>query len=145
MSNEDHRLTNQIDPLADFNNVEEKQIRGFELSGDKKLVYLGHNDVLVTELPSNVEYIMQYTNLSRMLKVFGFQERSLDLSLDKLLAYNEVYYRFDHKTIFINQDATISSPVLAHMSNAIDEYDQALEGVEAEMDFDELRMITNKL
>lgn len=146
MLEDNHSLVNEIDPLKDLNNIESRQVKGFSLTGIKYLTYLGNNELNIKELPNNIEYIMEYTNVSRILRVLGFNEKTLELSLDKLLSRHEVIYDFDNKDIYLRDDHKVKSPVLAYMSNAVREYNQVFGGVisDSEIDVDTLRLLTNK-
>ena len=148
MSEHDHNLTNEIDPLKSFDDYEKRQQKGLELEGVKQMTYLGNNLVTVKELPSGVEYTMEYLKLRRILKVLGFNEKSLQMSFEKMCCFHDILYDFDNKRILLRKEERMGSPVGAHLKNAIQEFDQEIGGVpgeqEEEIDFDSWRLITNQ-
>lgn len=144
MTDIDYRLTNQIDPLKSLREDESKQIKGFEATGAKHFTYLGDNQVLIRELPSGVEYMMEFLLVKRILEVSGFDEKKLELSFGKLLSRQEVYYRFDKKIIYMKGEQGTPNPILESFSDAIDNYDPEIGTNPNDLNFDDSVDLFNK-
>ena len=146
MTDQDHNLTNEVDPLKSFDTFEKRKEKGIDFSGLKLVSYIGNNWLIIKELPSGVEYETEYLKFSSVVRHLGFQEKSITLALEKLCASESLIFDFNNKRVLRKKNKEKYSPLGDMIKNATTDYNPETGSTfseEEKLDFDQWMILKN--
>lgn len=103
--------------------------------GLKALKYWGENLLEVLEVDTQQTYLMDYTNFRRIFQALGFTERRETAVQSLLLNYRNVIIDFNKRRVMSPDDPPIPNPVGIYFSDAIENYEEIVEGQREEDPF----------
>lgn len=101
----------EIDPNFRDKKKEAKQQRGFIPSHIKILNHIAKNTVEVYELETGADYIMDFLELLRIVRVMGFTDKQVDMAISKLINGFYTIIDFDNTEIMFYDKTVKYNPI----------------------------------